>query len=238
MIQELSGIVRYSETDETGRLSLPALVNYFQDVAELHGSSLGIGYRYLQKKNLAWLLSSWQIVIDRMPEISEEYTLQTWGWKFAGTFGMRNCTLLDKDGRILVRANSNWFLFDTKNQRPVKVPQSMIDAYGIHPRVDMDYASRKVPDPDGGQAMEVFAVGRQNLDTNHHVNNAQYIAMAEEYLPEGFETAELRVEYKKQARLGDMVVPVVQKTDRGYWLSLRGEDGQPYASMQFFAALA
>lgn len=234
MIQELSGIVKYSETDETGRLSLPALVNYFQDVAELHGAKLGIGYRFLQEQNLAWLLSSWQIVIDRMPDISEEYTLQTWGWKFVGAFGMRNCILLDKGRRPLIRANSNWFLFDTKKQTPVRVPESMISAYGVHPRTDMNYASRKVPDPDGGEKQEAITVVRQNLDTNHHVNNAQYIAMAEDYLPEGFRTSELRVEYKKQARLGDVIVPFVLRREDCCQVSLRGEDGAPYASMQFF----
>ena len=90
MIQTLPSIVRYSETDESGRLSLPALVDYFQDAAELHGDRLGIGWRYLAEQHLAWLLSSWQIEIGRLPELSEEILVKTWGWKFQSIFGMRN----------------------------------------------------------------------------------------------------------------------------------------------------
>ncbi len=233
MIQILPGIVRYSECDENGRLSLPSLINYFQDAAEYHGYNLGIGYRYLSARHLGWLVSGWQIVIDRLPEIGEKYTIQTWGWKFIGIFGMRNCTLLDEAGSTIVRANSTWFLYDLEKGLPIRVPEDMIDKYGVHPRAEMKYASRKVADPEDGESFESFTVVRQNLDTNHHVNNAQYVAMAQAVLPEGEHYHELRIEYKKQARLGDIITPLVQKREDGYGVSLRAADGEPYISAEF-----
>lgn len=232
MIQTLPSIVRYSETDESGRLSLPALVDYFQDAAELHGDRLGIGWRYLAEQHLAWLLSSWQIEIGRLPELSEEILVKTWGWKFQSIFGMRNSLLLDKDGNTLVTANSVWFLYDTQAQKPVRVPENVVNAFGIHPRADMKYAPRKLPDMEGGEVMESFSVGRQNLDTNHHVNNAQYVAMAMECLPRGIKPVELLVEYKKQAYLGDIITPVVQRTEDGYAISLRASGGDSYANLR------
>lgn len=233
MIQELKSIVRYSETDESGRLSLPALVNYFQDVAELHGDTVGIGFRELEKQHLAWLLSSWQIVIDRMPELGEEILAQTWAWKFQSIFGLRNAVLRDGEGNMLASANGNWFLYDMEKRVPVRVPQEMADAYGLCPRAEMDYAPRKVPDPEDGAVQESFRIGRQNLDMNRHVNNAQYVAMARAFLPEDFRTRQLRIEYKKQAYLGDTVIPVVQKREDGYAVSLRSPGGEPYASALF-----
>lgn len=233
MIQELPGIVRYSETDESGRLSLPALINYFQDVATLHGDQLGIGMKYLKENHLAWLVAFWQIDMKRMPEVGEPYVLRTWGWKFIGIFGMRNCTLEGKDGSLLACANSVWFLYDTEKNVPVRVPEYLQDKYGIHPRLEMDYAPRKVKDPEDGESFEGFRVARQNLDTNHHVNNAQYVAMAQAFLPEGEHFRELRIEYKKQAHLGDLIVPLVRKEEDGYGVSLRGEDKEPFVSAQF-----
>ncbi len=50
----------------------------------------------------------------------------------------------------------------------------------------MEYADRKICVPEEMEEQESFQVAKHHLDINHHVNNAQYIKMAEEYLPEGF----------------------------------------------------
>lgn len=233
MIQELTGVVRYSETDEKGRLALPSLVNYFQDVAEYHSSNLGIGYRYLKERGRAWLISSWQIEIDRMPDLSEPYILQTWGWKFQGIFGMRNCVLLDENRKALAWADSAWFLYDLEARRPLRVPQDMIDRYGVEPRLDMKKASRKVPDFACDERDGIFTVSRQNLDTNHHVNNAQYVAFAQGALPEEEEVRGMQIEYRKQAYLGDVIVPCLQRWVGSYGVSLRDLDGETYANAIF-----
>ena len=63
---EFEGKIRYSEIDETGCLSLAGLVNYFQDVSTFQSEELGIGVEYLTERHQAWILSSWQIVIDHL----------------------------------------------------------------------------------------------------------------------------------------------------------------------------
>ena len=42
--------VRYSETGEDGLLSLPAIVDYFQDASTFQSEDLGIGIDFLKKK--------------------------------------------------------------------------------------------------------------------------------------------------------------------------------------------
>ena len=90
---------------------------------------------------------------------------------------------------------------DTERLRPVKANQKMLDTYGVEEPLKMDYAPRKVREPQDMVPGERFEVVRYHLDTNHHVNNGQYISMAQESLPEGFPIREIRVEYKKQAHL-------------------------------------
>ena len=41
---------------------------------------------------------------------------------------------------------------------------------------------------------EAFKVCHHHLDTNHHVNNAQYIDMAQEYLPKEWKLSRVRAE--------------------------------------------
>ena len=78
-------------------------------------------------------------------------------------------------------------------------------------KLDMEYGPRKLKLPQDCVKREPFTVCRYHLDTNNHVNNGQYIRMAEEYLPEGFETGYLQVEYKKQAHLHDVIYPYVHQ---------------------------
>ena len=82
------------------------------------------------------------------------------------------------------------------------------------------------------QSKQPFKVRATNLDANGHVNNEQYIQMALAYLPAGIRVTELRVQYLKQAVLGDLLEPKVCRNEDGYtvWLELMG---RPCAVMQF-----
>ena len=62
-------MVRYSELDESGKLSLLAIFNYFQDCSTFQSESLGKGIDYLKSKNVAWWLANWQVEIIKRPRI-------------------------------------------------------------------------------------------------------------------------------------------------------------------------
>ena len=72
----------------------------------------------------------------------------------------------------------------------------------------------------------------RSLDTNHHVNNGQYVRMAMDYVQEKFEVRQLRVEYKMQALLGDIIYPVVCGGEGTYVVSLNNEDEKPYCIVE------
>ena len=64
-------------------------------------------------------------------------------------------------------------------------------------------------------------------DSNHHVNNGQYIHMAMEYLPEDFAVGQMRAEYKKSALLHDAVIPSVVQGEEIFVVSLCNAQGSP-----------
>ncbi len=242
MKYEFKSRVRYSEIGENGKLTIPALINYFQDCSTFQSESIGDGLKQLKARHQAWILASWQIDLIRMPELLEEVTAATWAYEFKDFYGLRNFTLSDAKGDLAARANSVWVLFDVENQRPVKVSEEEARRYEPQEPLEMDYSSRKIRIPKGlpAQTGEAFVVGRHHLDTNHHVNNGQYIQMAAEYLPEGFEISGIRAEYRKQARLNDHIVPTIyHQTDmqgNTVLVSLNEEDGKPYCIVEFRAA--
>ena len=141
--------IRYSETDEYGKLTLTGIMNYLQDCSTFQSEDIGLGISYLTEHHQAWWLSSWQIVIDRYPALGEEVVIGTWPYDFKGFYGYRNFTICDPAGNYLVRANSVWFLFDTELGRPVKVKEENIRGYGRgdEKRLEMEYAPRKITVP-------------------------------------------------------------------------------------------
>ena len=108
--------IRYSETDETGALSLLGVINYLQDCSTFQSEDIGLGVEYLEEKKRAWLLSSWRIVIDRYPVLGERIKIGTWATSSKGIYGYRDFVIMDQDGNYLVRAESIWFFCVQRNK--------------------------------------------------------------------------------------------------------------------------
>ena len=224
--------VRYSEVGEDKKLTLNGIINYFQDSSTFQSEELHIGVGRLEELKRVWVLSSWQIVVDRYPSLCENIRISTWPYQFQGFLGWRNFTMTDGDGKLLAWANSLWTFLDTQTGRPARVPEEIEKAYTLEEKLDMEYASRKVPMPAEGKAGEPFSVQKHHLDTNHHVNNGQYIQMAREYVPEEFTIRQMRAEYKKSALLGDVIYPVTASGDGRYTIGQCSEAGSPYAVVE------
>ncbi len=217
MKYEFTSRVRYSETGENGKLTIPALINYFQDCSTFQSDAVGDGLDVLRAKNRAWILAYWQIELVRMPALFEEVTAATWAYEFKDFFGLRNFTLADAQGKFTAKANSVWVYFDVKNQRPAIVSEEEAFRYEPQERLEMPYKPRKIRIPAGLPAKEgdPFTVGIHQLDTNHHMNNGQYIQAAAQYFPRGCEISGIRAEYRRQARLHDRIIPVIYEQEPG-----------------------
>jgi len=227
--------IRYSETDSEGKLTMASLINYFQDCSTFHSEDLQIGVDYLKREHLVWVLSSWQIVVEQYPCLGERVTIGTLPYGVKGFLGYRNFAMLDEEGRYLAKANSLWTLLDTNTGRPVTVTQAMIDGYEIGEKLEMEYAPRKIAIPREGMTGEPIVVKKHHLDTNHHVNNQQFIGMAMDYLPENFVIGQVRAEYKKQAFLNDVLIPYVAGEKGIYTVVLQDRETKPYAVVELSA---
>ena len=233
MSYSFKGRVRYSEIGENGCLTLPGIQDYYQDCCTFQSESLGQGMEALEKRHRAWVLSSWQIVVKRYPQMGEQIIASTAPYAFKGFLGMRNFTLTTEDGELLSWANSIWTNLDTEKGTPVRLTEEDTKGYILDEKMEMEYAPRKITLPDEMTKEEPFAIQKHHLDTHHHVNNCQYIRMAADYLPEGFVIHQMRAEYKKQALLGDVFHPGVKKEEGKVVVSLSNESGEPYAVVEF-----
>ena len=221
--------ISYSEVGVDQKLSVPALVNYFQDCSTFHSQDIGVGTSYLAEKKKAWLLSFWQIIIEDLPSMGDEVEIETRPYSFERFYGKRNFALKSASGEYMVKANSIWFFFNSETGRPERPAPEEIAPYGIDEALEMDYApGKKIALPEQMEERDSFPVRKTDIDTNNHVNNGQYIRMAAEYFPEG-QVRELRAEYRIAARYGETVYPKVGMDGQWTVISLDNEDGKPYA---------
>ncbi|MBQ8280816.1 MAG: acyl-[Lachnospiraceae bacterium] len=227
------GRVRYSETDSEEILTVPAIIDYFQDSAILHTYDLRQGKGSLIKDNCAWMLCSWQLEILRYPKFGEKIVISTWPYSFKSFLGERNCTLSTKDGEMLVKANSIWTYMDLDAQRPKKVPEDVSSLYELSNPLEMDYKPRKITIPESeGEKLAEIVVEKHHLDSLYHVNNGQYVKMALDCRLKTGRAGSVRVEYKKQARLGDVIYPVRYEEEGREIIVLMSEDKNIYATVE------
>ena len=139
----IDGRIRFSEVDHTRRITLPGIVNYFQDCSTFQSEDLGLGIEHCSEKKRAWILSSWQVVVERYPKIGEKIQTSTWATDFNGLFGERNFCMTDSEGKDVAYANSLWVYMDMEKGRPSRPEESEIAPYGVGDPYEMEYESRK-----------------------------------------------------------------------------------------------
>ena len=229
---EFEGRVRYSEIDHRGTMTLPALINYFQDASTFQSEAIGLGMDRLKHDRKAWVLSYWQVIVERYPQMCEKITTGTFATEFKGLYGNRNFYMKDGSGELIARANSIWAFMDLEKGRPVRPAAEHIDPYGTCEPLDMPYEERKIALPEQSEAGEPFPVRKYHIDTNEHVNNCQYVQMALEMVPGDIQVRQLRVDYKKSAVLGDMIYPRMTAEQERTVVELCDADGKPYAIVE------
>lgn len=225
--------VRYSETGEDGLLTLPGILNYFQDCSTFQSEEIGLGAETLKNWKRFWVLSAWQVIVERYPGLGEQIKTSTWAYDFHGFMGMRNFVMETADGERLAYANTFWSYINAENGFPVKLTERDIKGYGIEEKLEMDYAPRKIKLPESYTQKEAFVVQKHHLDTNHHVNNCQYVQMAMDYLPQNFRIKQMRAEYRQQARLNDIICPCAAADKDKTIILLNDQKDEPYAVVEF-----
>ena len=222
--------VTTSTCDSEGRLKLYSALQMMQDCSEMWIDTEPGVRQYFSEQNMAQLLASRQVEVVRVPAYKEELTVTTSVYGMKPMFGLRNTFIYDAEGRPCYRTWSMGAFVDKASGKLKRVDDATIASMRLEPQLEMSYRDRRIILPreetsEGVQVLQPVRVLRADIDYNRHMNNANYIRMAMELLPEDFVVKGLRVEYRVAAKLGDMLTPVVYRTADGIIVSLSmGDD--------------
>lgn len=202
--------VTTSTCDSQGRLKLYSALQMMQDCSEMWIDSEPVVKDYFEQHNMTQLLASRQVEVLRVPRYKESLTVTTTVYGIKPMFGFRNTFIFDADGRPCYRTWSMGAFVDKSTGKLARMDQASMNSLTMTTQREMNYKDRRIILPkDGATVLEPIRVLRADIDYNRHLNNANYIRMAMELLPEDFEVNGLRVEYRVPARLGDLLSPTL-----------------------------
>ena len=229
--------IKFSDTDSNTEVKFGNMIDNMQDCMNLQSETAGVGVDYQLKTKRAWILSSWQLEFCGELKYGEKVEASTWPYMFKGACGKRNAiiTRADGDKEPLVLANSIWALFDVERGVLCRFTDEDIKSCECEPPLAMDYKKGKIARQDFEYTRyPEFIVRKYQLDFNHHMNNSWYVKLAEEFLDSHRGIQSMRVEYKKQAVLGDVMIPYVGQDETGrIVVELRTDTQELFAVVEF-----
>ena len=172
--------IRYRDVNREGRLKAVSWFGFMQEIAADHAETLGFGYSGMVDLNVFWVLARMRIRILRQPKVEETLKLETWPGSFRRLFAARHFRFTDAAGGEVAVASSQWMILSLDHQRPQRVEiiadrcpdTSDLPAY-------FDFGSRLANVPPEGEG-QFFPVRYSMEDVNGHLNNAEYMELAQD----------------------------------------------------------
>lgn len=210
-------IVGPSQVGVDGHQTLVSMVRAMQDCSQLWLESEPVMARFLERDGVAMLLASRQLDAIRFPKYGEHITVASGVYECKKYFGYRNTVIYDSEGALCAKSWAVGVFVSRATGKPVRIPDEVVRSMVYDPKVDMDYLGRKIIVPDlSVETLPPIETKRSDIDFNQHVNNAQYVRMALDVLPEEHRYQRMRVDYRQAARLGDTIAPrLIRSSDDG-----------------------
>ena len=154
------------------------LMNELQSMADTHAEKLGVGRTFLLENNLAWVVTHYLVDIVELPHENEKLQFTTWPSVSDALRTVRDFEIRGADGRIMVRATSQWVLINMERRRPVVLADKLPADILVNERA-FNRTFEKFPDFES-EKTHIMKCRFDDIDVNQHINNAVYAVWATE----------------------------------------------------------
>jgi len=121
-------IIPQSAIDENGHVNNVAYVQWMQDIAVEHYSS--IGGVTAQGPNATWVVREHRIEYLLPAFEGEEIEIKTWVENIRRVRSLRKYEFVRKsDAKLLVKGETDWVYVDTKTGRPLPIPENVSSVF-------------------------------------------------------------------------------------------------------------
>lgn len=197
--------IRFSDSYQTGRISIHTILELFQDVGFFHSEDLGYGLKGELDAKQAWYLLAWHIEIHRLPAVNEYVTVTTEPYQMKGYFAYRRYQILDQEGNCCVLGDARWVHMNLTNMLPIRSSEELCRAYIPVPLDYKPMVKRKLKDQGEWQFQKECNIPAWMIDTNAHLNNTNYLIFVEEFLGDNDKISQINIEYRQAAKKDDII---------------------------------
>jgi acyl-CoA thioester hydrolase len=125
-----SFVIPADAIDENGHANNVAYVQWMQDIAVEHYTSIG-GVE-AQGKDSTWVVREHKIEYLLPAFAGEEIELKTWVENIRRVRSLRKYEFVRKsDGRVLVKGETDWVFVDVRTGRPLPIPDQVSRVFSI-----------------------------------------------------------------------------------------------------------
>ncbi|MBQ9267083.1 MAG: hypothetical protein IJ217_02220 [Clostridia bacterium] len=204
--------IGYSDVDRNNRLKLSKILDLLQNAATGHSHMIGYGAQRMIELGMGWLVLAWKVKILDYPKSDTYVEVRTWSRGTKGIRAYRDLEILDENGKTLILASSHWVLYNLIEKKLMKMLPEMQEGYGALEREALDTPIAKSLEEITEGVKQEIVIGKRDLDTNGHVNNARYADFILEVLPDDFVVNEFEIHYKKQTMYGEKLTVIFDGT--------------------------
>jgi acyl-CoA thioester hydrolase len=123
-------LIPESAIDENGHVNNVAYVQWMQDIAVEHYSS--IGGVIAQGSAATWVVREHKIEYLLPAFAGEEIEVKTWVENIRRVRSLRKYEFIrNSDGKVLVRGETDWVFVDIKTGRPLAIPEEVSRVFMI-----------------------------------------------------------------------------------------------------------
>ena len=218
-----------SMSDDNTLMSIPALLDAFQDISGIHAYNTGISGPDLEAKGIFWIVSKLKLRIMRRPAENEELTLSTWIQKPDRASTERDCSLTKGD-ELLAYSRCIWAALRRDNGRIEQMSSFYPDSTFDIPRPDEEPFAKIGKDFSDAEEIGRYTIRSVDIDRGGHMNNVNYVRTVLGCFScaelAGMDIKGLDMQFLHQCYEGETVSIRKRETDRGMEIGVLNGEGK------------
>lgn len=122
--------IPFDMADMNGHIKLPDVILLSLQVSGLQSIDLGISDQdMLEKYNLVWIITDYDIDVVRLPKFGEEMTIETEALSYNRLFCYRRFTVFDENDVAVIEMMATFVLMDRDSRKVHAVEPKIVAPY-------------------------------------------------------------------------------------------------------------
>ena len=221
-----SAVLTADQFDHHGNVLPNVVLDLFQKAAGNHAERLGVGFEAMLAKNLLWVVTQIKYQVLSAPKPAQALTVTTWPLPPTRLGFDREYLICDEAGEVLIKGTSKWMQIDAAERK-------LVPGSNVYPLTEyctnknFEEKIRRIRDFEASSAVCRIVPDKSTIDSNNHVNNAEYAGFAYKALGDfGGVIDSFQIDFLHEVMLGQPLNVGYAVSDAVTLVKGMGEDGE------------